>query len=69
MTINNRPIVTLNKTEREAVKTLAKVVTEFADKKLCGDMDCFACPFAMFCLSTDQVKNFEETLNDLANLE
>lgn len=68
MTINNQPIITLNKTEREAVRTLEKVVTEFADKKLCNGMCCFACPFAIFCPFIDQAQDFEKTLNNIANL-
>lgn len=69
MTINNKPIIILNETEREAVQTLNKVVAEFADKRLCKGVFCCGCPLAMFCPFTDCADEFEETLNDIANME
>lgn len=69
MNINNQPIITLSETEREAVQTLNKIVTEFADKRLCKGMFCFSCPLAMFCPFTQCAKDFEKTLNDIANLD
>lgn len=64
-----KKIVTLNDNEREAVETIAKIVDDFADQNLCQNIQhCDSCPLIMFCPFTEQAKDFEETLNDIANL-
>lgn len=68
MNINKDIKITLHDDECEAIRKVCTIVTEFADKKLCdGIEDCSDCPLTMFCLLTDQEKDFEEVLNDIAN--
>ena len=69
MNISKDIKITLNKEEQEAVAKVNAIVTRFADKKLCDKMSCSKCPLAMFCLFTNYADSFEETLNDIANME
>lgn len=65
-----KKIVTLNDKEREAVEKITEIIKEFADQDLCNNIGCYNCPFTMFCpFFTEQAKDFEETLNDIANME
>lgn len=61
--------ITLNNDEQEAIRKVTVIVKEFADQNLCDNINCYGCPLAMFCLFTDDTNNFEETLNDIANME
>ena len=67
MNISKDIKITLNKEEQEAVRKVNAIVEEFADNKLCGDLDCLDCPLTMLCQLTDQEKDFEGVLNDIAN--
>lgn len=62
--------ITLNNDEQETIRKVAVIVKEFADQNLCNNIDCYGCPLAMFCLfATNNTNGFEETLNDIANME
>ena len=70
MNINRDIDITLNKEEQEAVEKVNAIVAEFANKDLCNKISsCSECPLAVFCPITDCTDNFEETLNDIANME
>ena len=60
--------ITLNKEEQEAVEKVNRIVEDFVDKNLCDKMSCCSCPLHVFCPRTD-ADDFEEILNDIANLE
>ena len=69
MNINRNIKITLNKEEQEAVRKVYAIVAEFVDKNLCDKMPCSECPLDVFCPCTSCTDNFEETLNDIANME
>ena len=69
MNINRDIKITLNKEEQEAVRKVNAIVAEFVDKNLCDKMSCCSCPLGAFCPCTSCTDNFEETLNDIANME
>lgn len=69
MNINKDVKITLNNDEQEAVRKVAIIVEEFADQNLCNNIGCCNCPLAIFCPLTDCIHGFEETLNDIANIE
>lgn len=69
MKVNKDIKITLNVEEEEAVRKVCQIITEFADKNFCDKMSCHNCPFAILCPLTDYAKGFEETLNDIANME
>ena len=69
MNINRDIKITLNKEEQEAVRKVNAIVAEFVDKNLCKQIPCYNCPFAIFCSIPENTNNFEETLNDIANME
>ena len=69
MNINKDIKITLNKEEQEAVEKVNIIVEKFVDKNLCDKMSCCSCPLHVFCPRTDSTDNFEETLNDIANME
>lgn len=60
--------ITLNNEEREAVRKVGTIVEEFADN-MCEEMKCEDCPLAIFCPYTNCADSFEETLNNIANME
>lgn len=61
--------ITLNNDEQEAIRKVIVIVKEFADQNLCNDTNCYGCPLAMFCPFEGNENGFEETLNDIANME
>ena len=62
--------ITLNKEEQEAVRKVYAIVAEFANKDLCDKISsCSECSLAVFCPYADCIGDFEETLNDIANME
>lgn len=69
MNINRDIKITLNKEEQEAVRKVNAIVAEFVDKNLCDQISCSECPLAVFCPYADCTETFEETLNDIANME
>lgn len=69
MNISKNIEITLSKEEREAVAKVNAIVAEFVDKTLCYKMSCCSCPLSVFCPCTSSTNNFEETLNDIANME
>ena len=69
MNVTHNIEITLNKEEREAVAKVNTIVAEFVDKNLCDKMSCKECPLGVFCPCTSCTDNFEETLNDIANME
>lgn len=68
MNISKNIKITLSKEEQEAVRKVNAIVEEFVDEKLCDKMSCCSCPLHVFCPRTDS-DDFEETLNDIANME
>lgn len=69
MNISKDIKITLNKEEQEAVEKVNRIVEKFVDRNLCDKMPCGKCPLNVFCPSTDCTNFFEETLNDIANME
>lgn len=69
MNISRDIKITLNKEEQEAVRKVNAIVAEFFDKNLCDKVSCYSCPLDAFCPCTSCIKNFEEILNDIANME
>ena len=69
MNISKDIKITLNKEEQEAVRKVNIIVEKFVDKNLCDKMPCSECPLGVFCPCTSCTDNFEETLNDIANME
>ena len=69
MNINRDIKITLNKEEQEAVRKVNAIIADFVDKNLCDKMSCCSCPLGAFCPSTSCIGDFEETLNDIANME
>ena len=61
--------IILNKEEQETVRKVNTIVAEFVNKNLCDKMSCCSCPLRVFCPRTSCTDNFEETLNDIANME
>ena len=68
MNISKDIKITLNKEEQEAVAKVNAIVAEFVDNNLCDNMSCRSCPLDVFCPCTSCTDNFEETLNDIANM-
>ena len=70
MNISKDIKITLNKEEQEAVRKVYAIVAEFANKDLCNKIPCCnKCPLAVFCPITDCIEDFEETLDNIANME
>lgn len=69
MNVSKNIEITLNDDEQETVRKFTVIIQEFANQDLCDNIGCYNCPFAMFCPFTDCAKSFEETLNDIANME
>ena len=70
MNISKDIKITLNKEEQEAVRKVYAIVAEFANKDLCDKIpSCSECPLAVFCPNTDCIEDFEETLDNIANME
>ena len=69
MNINRDIKITLNKEEQEAVAKVNAIVAEFVDENLCDKMSCCSCPLGVFCPCTSCTDSFEETLNNIANME
>lgn len=69
MNISKDIKITLNEEEQRAVTKVNAIVARFADERLCDKISCNFCPLAMFCSLTDYADSFEETLNDIANME
>ena len=69
MNISKDIKITLSKEEREAVANVGAIVARFVNKNLCDKMPCCSCPLEVFCPYTNCTNNFEETLNDIANME
>ena len=61
--------ITLSEEEQKALAKVNAIVMEFADKNLCDKIPCSECPLAMFCSFPANASDFEETLNDIANME
>ena len=61
--------IILSDEEQKAVAKVKAIVREFADKNLCDKIPCSECPLALFCSFPANASNFEETLNDIANME
>lgn len=69
MNISKDIKITLNEEERQAVANVGVIVAKFVNKNLCDKMPCSECPLEVFCPCTNCTDNFEETLNDIANME
>ena len=70
MNISKDIKITLNKEEQEAVRKVYAIVAEFANKDLCDKISsCSECPLAVFCPITDCIEDFEETLENIANMK
>lgn len=69
MNISKNIEITLSAEEQKAVAKVNAVIAEFVNKNLCDKMSCCSCPLHVFCPRTDSTDNFEETLNDIANME
>lgn len=69
MNISKNIEIILNKEEQEAVRKVNVIVEEFVDTNLCDKMPCSECPLGAFCPCTSCTNNFEEILNDIANME
>lgn len=63
--------ITLNDEECKAVQKITEIVNSFYREELCDKMPCRECPLAMFCSNSSycSIITFEETLNDIANME
>lgn len=62
--------IDLNKEEREAVAKVSAIVADFCNEDLCEKISsCDTCPLAIFCSLANNTKDFETTLNDIANME
>lgn len=68
MNISKDIKITLNGEEQEAVSKVNAVIAEFVNKNLCDKMPCSECPLIVFCPTMDRIGDFEETLNDIANM-
>lgn len=68
MNVTHNIEITLSKEEREAVAKVNAVIAEFVNENLCDKMSCCSCPLHVFCPRTD-ADDFEEILNDIANIE
>lgn len=68
MNISKNIKIILSEEEQKAVEKVNAVVAEFANKNLCDKMSCCSCPLDIFCRYTGSTNNFEETLNDIANM-
>ena len=68
MNVTHNIEITLSKEEREAVAKVNAIIAEFVNENLCDKMSCCSCPLHVFCPRTDS-DDFEEILNDIANME
>lgn len=68
MNISKNIEITLSTEEQKAVAKVNAVIAEFVNKNLCDKMSCCSCPLHAFCPRTDS-DDFEEILNDIANME